>query len=151
MTRTLSLVAALSLAVSAATFAQAPGAKPADAQAAPQQQRPPMPPPTNLQVLPKDMTAEQVIGIMRQWSGDLGVHCSYCHAKDEATGHMNFASDANPMKARARVMAKMTHTINADYLTQLTDPMPEHEVNCGTCHRGMAKPAVFTPAPEEKH
>jgi hypothetical protein len=106
-----------------------------------------MPPPSNLKVLPKDTTGEQVHAIMRHYEEDLGVECSYCHAKDPATGRNNFASDANPMKDRARVMMKMTHTINADYLTQLTDPKPEHEVNCSTCHRGMAKPAVFVPPP----
>lgn len=155
MTRMLSLVAALSLAVTSATFAQTPDGKPADTQPADaqpaHQQRPPMPPPTNLQVLPKDMTSEQVVGIMRQWTGELGVKCGYCHARDAATNRLNFASDANTMKDRARVMMKMTHTINAEYLSQLTNPAPEHDVNCGTCHRGMAKPAVFTPPAEERH
>lgn len=150
MTRSLHLLVALTLAVSAAAFAQTPDAKTADAAPA-HDQRPPMPPPSNLQVLPKDMTSEQVVGIMRQWTGELGVKCSYCHARDAATNRLNFASDANPMKARARIMMKMTHTINAEYLSQLTNPAPEHNVNCGTCHRGMAKPAVFTPPPEEKH
>lgn len=143
MTRSLTLLAALTLAATAAAFAQAPDAAP--------HPRRPMPPPTNLQVLPKDMTAQQVVEIMHKWEGDLGVECNYCHAKDDTTGRLNFASDANPIKNRARVMMKMTHAINADYLTQLTDPKPEHGVGCGTCHRGMAKPAVFTPAPEEHH
>jgi hypothetical protein len=93
------------------------------------------------------MTRQQVVAIMRKWEGELGVECEYCHAKDPATGRNNFASDANPIKDRARVMMKMTHTINTEYLTQLTDPKPEHEVECGTCHRGMAKPAVFVPPP----
>jgi hypothetical protein len=93
------------------------------------------------------MTRQQVVAIMRKWEGELGVECEYCHAKDPATGRNNFASDANPIKDRARVMMKMTHTINADYLTQLTNPAIEHGVECGTCHRGMAKPAVFTPPP----
>ena len=52
----------------------------------------------------------------------------------------------NPQK-RARVMMKMTHTINAEYLTQLTDPKPTQDVNCGTCHRGELKPVAFVPPP----
>jgi hypothetical protein len=102
-------------------------------------------------VLPKDTTGPQVISIMRSFEGQLGVECTYCHAKDPATGHPNFASDENPMKDRARVMMKMTSTINTEYLTQLTDPKPENPVTCGTCHRGMSKPEVFVPTPHERH
>jgi hypothetical protein len=87
---------------------------------------------------------------MRQYEGDLGVECGYCHAKNPATGRNDFASDANPMKDRARVMIKMTHEINAEYLTQLTDPPAGNSVTCGTCHQGMAKPAVFVPKPQER-
>ena len=115
----------------------------------PQRERRPIPAPTNLKVLPKDTTGQQVIAIMRGFEGDLGVQCSYCHAKDPATGRPNFASDANPMKDRARVMMKMANAINTEYLAQLTDPKPEHDVTCGTCHRGMPKPEVFLPKPHE--
>jgi hypothetical protein len=124
-------------------FAQQPGSAPAP--------RREIPPPTNLKVLPKDTTGPQVIAIMRNFEGELGVGCGYCHAKDPATGHPNFASDANPMKDRARVMMRMTHTINTEYLTQLTDPRPGNPVTCGTCHRGMSKPSVFVPPPHERH
>jgi mono/diheme cytochrome c family protein len=106
-----------------------------------------MPPPSNLQVLPKDMTSQQVVAIMRTWEKELGVECETCHAKDPATGRNNFASDANPLKNRARVMLKMTRTINAEYLTQLTDPKPTQDVSCGTCHRGELKPVAFVPPP----
>lgn len=108
-----------------------------------------MGPPTNLKVLPKDTSSEKVHEIMHAWTGDLGVECSYCHAKDSATGRINFASDDNPMKDRARVMMKMTSSINKDFLSQLTDPKPTNGVGCGTCHRGMAKPSAFTPPPAQ--
>jgi hypothetical protein len=110
-----------------------------------------MPPPTNLKVLPKDTTGPQVIAIMRTFEGDLGVECSYCHAKDSATNRLNFASDANPMKDRARVMMRMTHAINTEYLTQLDDPKSDAHVTCGTCHRGMSTPPAFVPPPREQH
>lgn len=114
-------------------------------------QRRQIPAPTNLKVLPKDTTGPQVISIMRGFEGQLGVECTYCHAKNPATGHPDFASDANPMKDRARVMIKMAKAINTEYLTQLTDPKPENPVTCGTCHRGSPQPSVFTPAPHEQH
>ena len=113
-----------------------------------QHERRPIPAPTNLKVLPKDMTGEQVIAIMRHFEADLGVECTYCHAKDPATGRPNFASDANPIKDRARLMIKMATAINTEYLTQL-DPKPEHPVTCGTCHQGMPEPMPFVPKPHE--
>lgn len=150
--RTLSLSLALCSLVGGAALAQTtPTPAPADAPAgAPQRPRGPRPAPVNLKVLPKDMTGDDIIKLMRQYEGDLGVECGYCHAKNPATGRNDFASDANPMKDRARVMIKMTHEINAEYLTQLTDPPAGNPVTCGTCHQGMAKPAVFVPKPQER-
>jgi len=142
--RLLCLIAAGSLLPGCAAFAQQN-----DTASAPPQRRT-IPQPTNLKVLPKDMTGQQVIQIMRHFTGDLGVECSYCHAVDPQTRRPNFASDANPMKDRARVMIKMTTAINQEYLTQLTDPKAENPVSCGTCHRGMAKPSVFVPEHHER-
>ncbi len=142
MNRYLRLSAAFFLATATAALGQAPATPPPAGR-----QRRPMPPPSNLKVLPKDMTAQQVVAIMRNYEKELGVECEYCHAKDPATGRNNFASDANPIKDRARVMMKMTEAINSEYLTQLTDPKPANPVNCGTCHRGMAKPSLFVPPP----
>ena len=145
MTCSLRFLTVACLATATGAVAQAPAAPPPASQ-----QRRPAPPPTNLKVLPKDTTGEQVRTIMRGYERELGVECEYCHAKDPATGRNNFASDANPMKDRARVMMKMTAAINSEYLTQLTDPKPESPVTCGTCHRGMAKPAAFIPPPRER-
>jgi cytochrome c553 len=138
MLRTLSLVATLAVATSVA-FAQAPAAAPHHD----------MGPPKNIKVFPKDMTSDQIHEIMHKWTGDLGVGCSYCHAKDATTGKTDFPSDANPMKDRARLMLKMNMAINKDYLAQLDNPKAGQEVMCGTCHRGMAKPPAFVPPPHE--
>jgi hypothetical protein len=110
-----------------------------------------MHPPTNLQVLPKDISHEDLMKLMHSYTGALGVHCSFCHMQDPATHHMDFASDAKPEKGFARIMIKMTRNINAEYLTQIHDPdaTPEQkEVTCGTCHRGMMMPEPFIPKPE---
>lgn len=140
--RSLSLLAVSSLLAASAAFAQADGNPPA--------QRRQIPAPTNLKVLPKDMTGEQVVAIMRHFTGDLGVGCNFCHATDPATNRPNFASDANPMKDRARVMIKMATAINADYLTQLDNPKSTAKVTCGTCHRGMSTPPEFVPQPRQR-
>jgi hypothetical protein len=109
------------------------------------------PKPTNLKVLPKDTTPEQLHKIMHGIAGSLGVRCSFCHVVDEQTHHMDFASDAKPDKHMARIMMRMTQTINSQYLPQIHDPdaKPEDQhVSCGTCHQGHKMPPHFVPPPE---
>ncbi len=120
-------------------------------------QAPPPPPrsfpaPTNLQVLPKDMTGEQVHELMEKWEAALGGHCNTCHAADpknigpNGRPRLNFADDSKPEKATARLMYKMTEDINTNYVAKVNGSgMP---VTCGTCHRGKPAPEPFV-APEE--
>ena len=149
------LAALFTLTLAPALHAQAPDSAPAAS--APQTPRPhpPRPKPTNLQVLPKDFTGDQVVDIMHHFEDQLGVDCDYCHAKNTAhkpgMGHLDFPSDDNPMKDRARVMMRMSADINQHFLTQLTTPPPTQQVMCGTCHRGNAKPPAFVPAPDTDH
>jgi hypothetical protein len=108
-----------------------------------------MPKPTNLQVLPKDISDKQLIGVMRGFTHSLGVECSFCHEEDPALHRMNFASDAKPQKSTARTMMRMTHEINTKYLSTVNDPdaSPEQKsVTCGTCHRGHSMPEPFVAA-----
>jgi hypothetical protein len=141
-----SVAALFFLAAAMAAPAQTPTPPPAE-----HHHHGPQPKPTNLQALPKDLTGDQVMDIMHKFAGQLGVECDYCHAKNAATGHLDFASDANPVKDRARTMIRMNEEINQRFLVQLTNPPAEHEVTCGTCHRGAAKPTVFVPPPDEHH
>ncbi|MGA8939094.1 MAG: c-type cytochrome [Acidobacteriaceae bacterium] len=150
--RLVSSAALFALAIAMAATAQSPtpsGPLP-DSPAQGHMHRP-RPKPTNLQVLPKDYTGEQVIEVMRKFTGGLGVECNYCHAKNSSTGHMDFASDANPMKDRARVMLRMTMAINQQYISQLKDPPATHGAGCGTCHRGFSTPPAFVPPTDEHH
>ena len=114
-----------------------------------------MPKPSNLQVLPKDMSGADVMKVMHSFTGQLGVGCEFCHGIDPATHRPNFASDAKPEKATARLMMHMTADINQKYLTQVVDPdhadHPAPPVGCGTCHRGHSMPAEFTAPPEVEH
>ena len=91
MTRSLRLLAALTLAAATSAFAQNP-APPAGGGG----QRRPAPAPTNLKVLPKDTTGEQIHTIMHSFSGDLGVECAYCHAKDDTTGRLQLRLRRQP-------------------------------------------------------
>jgi hypothetical protein len=110
------------------------------------------PPPTNLQVLPKDMTGNQVRDLMETWAGSLGVHCDTCHMADpknlgpNGRPRLNFADDSKDDKKIARIMYTMTQQINKDYISKTkeidTDAM-DMTVTCGTCHRGHEMPQEF--------
>ena len=108
-----------------------------------------MPKPTNLQVLPKNISSQDLMATMHGFTRDLGVHCTFCHVEDNRTHHPDFASDAKPEKSSARIMMRMTQDINAKYLAQLPDHGEMMKVSCGTCHRGQSTPAEFIPAPEK--
>ncbi len=112
------------------------------------------PAPKNLQVLPKDLTAEQVHDTMEKWAGDLGVHCDKCHTADpnnigpNGRPRLNFADDSKKEKKVARLMYKMVDDINTNYVSMVEnsgDP-----VTCGTCHRGKFSPEPFVAPPEER-
>lgn len=109
-----------------------------------------MPKPTNLKVLPKNISGDDLMATMHGFTGGLGVHCTFCHEEDSKTHHPNFASDAKPEKAAARTMMRMTQNINGKYLASLPDHGDMHKVTCGTCHRGNSTPKDFV-APPEQH
>lgn len=114
----------------------------------------PLPKPVNLQVLPKDTSPEQVVHIMRGITGALGVDCNFCHAPNPTGRGLDFASDAKPEKATARIMMRMTNDINDNFMAQVKDPdatEADKHVTCGTCHRGHSMPEHFVPPPEEHH
>lgn len=109
----------------------------------------PLPKPTNLQILPKDISGHDLMGIMQGYRKALGVECTFCHATSAQTHKPDFASDAKPDKEIARTMMRMTEEINSKYISTIKDPdatPAERTVTCGTCHRGKTMPAPFTPA-----
>jgi hypothetical protein len=112
------------------------------------------PAPTNLKVLPKDLTGEQVRAIMHQWEEALGVECATCHVRDSkilgpnGRPEFNYADDSKPENATARVMYTMVEDINANYISKIENSgIP---VSCGTCHRGRVSPEPFTAGNDDK-
>jgi len=108
----------------------------------------PPPPPKNLQVLPKDTPAPQVVALMRTFNTALGVQCGYCHvfvAPGDPTNDL--ASDAKTPKLVARVMMQMVSDINTKLAANIKKPADQMtKVECATCHRGAAIPALPPPA-----
>jgi len=110
---------------------------------------PPPAPPKNLQVLPKDMPAAQVVTIMRNFTAALGVQCGYCHVFEGAGNPANdMAADTKTPKLVARVMMQMTGEINQKLAANIKKPADQLTVvGCMTCHRGQALPTIPPPAP----
>ncbi len=122
---------------------------------------PPAPAPTNLKVLPKTLTGDQVHEIMHQWAGDLGVECNTCHAEDpvkkmpNGRPALNFPEDSKKEKETARLMVKMTGDINGNYTSMVESSHDNAEsakkVTCGTCHRGHLDPPAYVAPKEHEH
>lgn len=99
--------------------------------------------PKNLQVLPEDMSRQDLNQLMRGFTAALGARCSTCHMGEEGQplSTYDFASDDKPMKLKARAMLRMSMAINDTYLAELPERQePNARVTCVTCHRGVARP-----------
>jgi len=110
---------------------------------------PPPAPPKNLQVLPKDTPAAQVVTLMRGFTTALGVQCGYCHVFEGAGNPANdMAADTKTPKLVARVMMQMANEINQKLAANIKKPADQlTSVGCMTCHRGQAIPTIPPPAP----
>jgi len=161
--KTTSLIfAAVALALAAIAYpilapapqAQTPQTPPAAALA-----RPPRtyPAPTNLKVLPKDLTGQQVHEIMEKWESELGAKCSSCHTADpknigpNGKPRLDFVDDSKDEKIVARIMYTMTGDLNQKYFKYSAHESKEKAppVTCSTCHRGHMHPEEFVPVKEE--
>jgi len=103
----------------------------------------------NLKVLPKHISNRDLGNIMGQWRRSLGVQCGFCHARNEATNQMDYASDAKPEKLTARKMFLMAAKINKKYFDAKKDSLGmvmESSVSCNTCHHGVSHPEAALPA-----
>ena len=80
-----------------------------------------------LQILPKNISRDELKKIMKSMSKDLGVDCSFCHEEP------NMEKETNKKKL-ARDMMQMTNDIARKY------PATMKKVTCWTCHRGKEEP-----------
>src|SRR5690606_23342836 len=98
----------------------------------------------NLKVLPKDITREEIKQIMDGFKLALGVECGFCHAKNATDStKLDFVSEANHHKEKARQMMRMTQRINKKYFNQRDEKTGElQQITCETCHNGSKHPAM---------
>ncbi|MCG8603659.1 c-type cytochrome [bacterium] len=99
----------------------------------------------NLQIYPKNISKQELVGDMRTFALGLGVRCSYCHVGDESKPlPEDFASDAKETKKIARIMLRMRNNINQNYLSQIAAHRPSTaKIQCVTCHHEQPKPMTI--------
>ena len=140
----------------------APGGRPGGGGGGGQQ-----PAPTNLKVLPKAWTRQQVGTLMQTFVASLGQQapaqgapappagqgegCLHCHVRGEAPAAggrgpmVDYAKDDNPNKDIARKMIEMVMKIN-DTTKDVGDKAVVEKVTCFSCHMGKGKPAMMPEA-----
>ena len=103
---------------------------------------------TNLKILPKDISKHELESTMRGFAFALGVRCEHCHLEKKAPEHgFDFAADEKEEKKTARIMLQMVAGINHDYISKVPETPPGNariQVQCVTCHRGLAQPRTLT-------
>ncbi|MFL5606481.1 MAG: c-type cytochrome, partial [Gemmatimonadaceae bacterium] len=118
-----SLLAALALSIlSASAQAQTPRKFPPDSL-------------VNTKVIPHSTPVPQVLGLMRNFAGDLGVRCQFCHVGEEGQplDRFDFASDDKRTKLVARQMMLMLQEINRRLDTIPRASTAAVPATCGTC------------------
>ena len=98
---------------------------------------------TNLKVLPKDISKQELQSTMRSFAFALGVRCEHCHVEKKAPEKgFDFSADDKDTKKTARVMLQMVEAINRDYVGKIEKEgkTPPIHVQCVTCHHGLTQP-----------
>ena len=103
------------------------------------------PAPKNLKLLPKDISPQELLKVMKGFSASMGVRCVYCHVAGPDPSDMssyNFESDRKENKEATRAMMKYTDAVNQSFPKEVGDaPKPgESYVTCYTCHQGQRHP-----------
>ena len=101
---------------------------------------------TNLKVLPKDISQDEIKKVMDGFKVALGVKCGFCHAPSaDDPKKLDFASDDNSHKETARWMMKMTQRINKKHFKHRDEKTGEMtQISCMTCHNGKEHPATVS-------
>ncbi len=97
----------------------------------------------NLQILPKDISKDDLKKIMDGFCNSLGVKCGYCHVFNPDTRRLQPDLEDKHKKQEARDMMKMAAELNSKFFgVNLDEPNPKVAITCYTCHRGEEHPVV---------
>jgi len=89
----------------------------------------------NIKVL-KNLPADQLIPVMRNFDASLGVRCDFCHVAGA------FEKDDKPMKGVARQMVVLVQHLNK------REKVVDNKATCYMCHHGLPVPQTQAPPPE---
>ena len=106
----------------------------------------------NLKILPKNTTKAQLDSVMDHFTKSLGVKCTFCHVRNEATRTFDFANDSLGHKRITRDMMRMQIRINKKFfdIKNAKKLDAKLEVTCITCHNGKTHPVNKVPVTAEK-
>jgi tetratricopeptide (TPR) repeat protein len=106
----------------------------------------------NLTVLPKDISKQDLMDVMRNWSMALGARCHTCHVGEPGPSleGYDFKSDEKGEKRTARQMFRMVKEINSKHIAGL-EVHHGVQVGCRTCHHGQELPRSLTSVLDEVH
>ena len=100
----------------------------------------------NIQVLPKDITPDALMALMRDWNASLNVDCVFCHKGQvgKPWSTYDFTDDTKKRHEVARLMVKSTIRLNEEFkdLGEMDEPT---KVTCATCHRRSRHPEITPP------
>lgn len=107
----------------------------------------------NIQVLPKDITPDQLMAMMRDFNAALNVDCVFCHKGQigKPWSTFDFTDDSKTRHHTARLMITSTAKLNEEFkdLGEMDQPT---KVTCATCHRRSRHPEIeLAPEGEKPH
>ena len=105
----------------------------------------------NLEVLPKDITPDALIKLMKDWNASLNVDCVFCHKGQigKPWSTYDFTDTTKKRHEVARLMVKSTVGLNEAFkdLGEADEPV---KVTCASCHRRSRHPEITPPAAPPK-
>ncbi len=97
----------------------------------------------NLQVLDKNITADELRAVMETFTAQLGVKCTQCHILDE------YHKDDREHKQKARKMLQLLDYLRQNAESYFGPEMDPEKLSCWTCHRGQVEVTAFTPEDDD--
>jgi hypothetical protein len=105
----------------------------------------------SIEVLPKDITPDALMALMKTWNTALNVDCVFCHKGQvgKPWSTYDFTDTSKKRHEVARMMVKATVSLNEQFkdLGEADEPT---KVTCATCHRRSRHPEITPPDKPEK-